>query len=171
MSSFAINPSGIAVRNVAPTSCFVVARTPGRMSWWHATYSHCPSEGCDVAVEEPDGNGLLDIGRTFPGGLHRPQVWHFDSAVVAYGQDASLLSWQQDNVWAIRLRDSNISDASQPPARARRAWGKAGAVHRRIEKTGRAGGCSSGTTTTSDRIRSMTPHPAAQIRRINSREL
>jgi hypothetical protein len=98
MSSFAINPSGIAVRNVALTSCFVVARTPGRMSWWHATYSHCPSEGCDVAVEEPDGNGLLDIGRTFPGGLHRPQVWHFDSAVVAYGQDASLLlSWQPDN--------------------------------------------------------------------------
>jgi hypothetical protein len=160
------------VRNVALTSWFVVSRIPGRLSWWRATHSNCPSEGCDVAVEEPDSNGLLDIRGTLPGSLHWPQVWYFDSAVVAYGQDASrLLSWQQDNGWAIRLRDSNISDASQPPARARRAWGKAGAVHRRIEKTGRAGGCSSGTTTTSDRIRSMTPHPAAQIRRINSREL
>jgi hypothetical protein len=160
------------VGNVALTSCFVASRIPGRLSWWRATHSNCPSEGCDVAVEEPDSNGLLDIRGTLPGSLHRPQVWYFDSAVVAYGQDASrLLPWQQDNGWAIRLRDSNISDAPQPPARARRAWGKAGAVHRRIEKTGWAGGCSSGTTTTSNRILSMTPHRAAQIRRIISREL
>jgi hypothetical protein len=68
------------VRNVALTSCFVVWRTPGSLSWWRAIYSHCPSEGCHVAVEEPNGNGLLDIRRTLPGGLHRPQVWHFANA-------------------------------------------------------------------------------------------
>jgi hypothetical protein len=119
------------VRNVALTSCFVVSRAPGRLSWWRATYSHCPIKGCDVAVEEPDGNGLLDIGRTFAGGLHRSQVWHFDSAVVAHGQDASRLpSWRQDEDASSA---SEPATSAMPPSRrldrrqsARRALGKEG---------------------------------------------
>jgi hypothetical protein len=43
----------------------------GELLWWQAADAHRASEGCDVAVEEFDGNGLLDVRRTFPGGLHR----------------------------------------------------------------------------------------------------
>jgi len=46
------------VGNVALTSCFVASRIPGRLSWWRATHSNCPSEGCDVAVEEPEAMAL-----------------------------------------------------------------------------------------------------------------
>jgi len=77
----------------------------------------------------------------------------------------------------IRLRASNISDASQPPARQTAERAACLGEGRLVRSTGgsrrRAGqrGCSSGTTTTPDSILSMTPHPAAQIRRTSSREL